>query len=60
MIGIMILARRPGGRPVGSLTTVGAKSGERRTNPVARFDDGGGGWVVVASAGGTAQQPRLV
>jgi deazaflavin-dependent oxidoreductase (nitroreductase family) len=39
------------------LTTVGAKSGERRTTPVARFDDGGGGWVVVASAGGTAKHP---
>jgi deazaflavin-dependent oxidoreductase (nitroreductase family) len=39
------------------LTTVGAKSGKRRTTPVARFDDGGGGWIVVSSAGGTAQHP---
>ena len=39
------------------VTTVGAKTGERRTTPVARFDDGGGGWVVVASSGGTAQHP---
>jgi deazaflavin-dependent oxidoreductase (nitroreductase family) len=39
------------------LTTIGAKSGETRTNPVARFDDGGGGWVIVASAGGTAAHP---
>jgi deazaflavin-dependent oxidoreductase (nitroreductase family) len=45
------------GMDLAYLTTVGAKTGERRTTPVARFDDGGGGWVVVASAGGTAQHP---
>jgi deazaflavin-dependent oxidoreductase (nitroreductase family) len=39
------------------LTTVGARSGEHRTTPVARFDDGMGGWVVVASAGGATQHP---
>jgi deazaflavin-dependent oxidoreductase (nitroreductase family) len=39
------------------LTTVGARSGERRTTPVARFDDGAGGWVVVASFGGAARHP---
>jgi deazaflavin-dependent oxidoreductase (nitroreductase family) len=39
------------------LTTVGAKSGQTRTNPVSRFDDGRGGWVVVASASGTASHP---
>ena len=39
------------------LTTVGARSGEERTAPVARFDDGQGGWVVVASAGGARQHP---
>jgi deazaflavin-dependent oxidoreductase (nitroreductase family) len=39
------------------LTTVGAKTGQRRTNPVARFDDGHGGWLVVASFGGAAQHP---
>jgi deazaflavin-dependent oxidoreductase (nitroreductase family) len=39
------------------LTTVGAKSGQKRTTPLARFDDGGGGWVVVASAGGAAAHP---
>lgn len=38
------------------LTTVGARSGARRTTPVARFDDGGG-WLVVASAGGAARHP---
>jgi deazaflavin-dependent oxidoreductase (nitroreductase family) len=39
------------------LTTVGAKSGQPRTNGVARFDDGRGGWIIVASAGGATQQP---
>ena len=39
------------------LTTVGARSGEQRTVPVARFDDGAGGWFVVASAGGSARHP---
>jgi deazaflavin-dependent oxidoreductase (nitroreductase family) len=39
------------------LHTVGARSGQPRTNPVARFDDGAGGWVVVASAGGAAAHP---
>jgi deazaflavin-dependent oxidoreductase (nitroreductase family) len=53
--------RRSGDRFQGQellyLTTIGAKSGERRTTPVARFDDGAGGWIVVASAGGTARHP---
>jgi deazaflavin-dependent oxidoreductase (nitroreductase family) len=62
MMPIMIrIHRRSGNRFNGQdllyLTTVGAKSGERRTNPVMRFDDGGGSWVIVASAGGTAQHP---
>jgi deazaflavin-dependent oxidoreductase (nitroreductase family) len=39
------------------LTTLGAKSGKRRTNPVARFDDGAPGWIIVASAGGAARHP---
>ncbi len=39
------------------LTTVGARSGERRNSAVARFDDGSGGWFVVASAGGAAEHP---
>jgi deazaflavin-dependent oxidoreductase (nitroreductase family) len=39
------------------LTTIGAKTGRRRTNPVARFDNPSGGWLVVASYGGAAQHP---
>lgn len=39
------------------LTTRGAKSGQLRTVPVARFDDGRGGWLVVASANGAASHP---
>ena len=48
---------RFGGMDLLYLTTIGAKSGERRTAPVARFEDGGGGWIVVASAGGAAHHP---
>jgi len=48
---------RMGGMDLLYLTTVGAKSGQRHTNPVARFDDGQGGWVIVASAGGAAKHP---
>jgi deazaflavin-dependent oxidoreductase (nitroreductase family) len=55
------LHRRSGDRFRGSdllyLSTTGARSGERRTNPVARFDDGSGGWLVVASFGGAARHP---
>ncbi|HYJ75337.1 MAG TPA: nitroreductase/quinone reductase family protein [Kineosporiaceae bacterium] len=62
LVPIMIrVHRRSGDRFQGQdllyLTTTGAKSGQRRTNPVARFDDGGGGWIIVASAGGTAHHP---
>lgn len=57
---MMRIHRRQGDRISGMdllyLTTTGAKSGQRRTNPVARFDDGGG-WVVVASAGGSTHHP---
>lgn len=38
------------------LTTVGAKSGQRRQTPVARFADGDG-WLIVASGGGAATHP---
>jgi deazaflavin-dependent oxidoreductase (nitroreductase family) len=48
---------RFGGMDLLYLTTVGARSGQRRTAPVARFDDGAGGWFVVASAAGAATHP---
>jgi deazaflavin-dependent oxidoreductase (nitroreductase family) len=39
------------------LTTVGAKSGQKRVSPVARFPDGEDAWLVVASNGGAARHP---
>lgn len=54
--------RRQGDRFRGTellyLTTVGARSGERRTNPVARIADGDSdGWIIVASVGGAVHHP---
>ena len=39
------------------LTTVGAKSGQRRETALARFPDADQGWLIVASAGGSAKHP---
>jgi deazaflavin-dependent oxidoreductase (nitroreductase family) len=39
------------------LTTVGARSGERRQTTVSRFPDSERSWLVVASAGGAARHP---
>jgi deazaflavin-dependent oxidoreductase (nitroreductase family) len=39
------------------LITVGARSGERRETPVARFAGPKGSWYVVASANGAAHNP---
>ena len=39
------------------LTTVGAKTGQKRQTPVARFEDGEDAWLVVASAAGSAHHP---
>src|SRR4029450_434511 len=53
--------RRSGDRFQGedllSLTTVGAKTGQKRQTAVARFPDGEDAWLVVASAGGSAHHP---
>jgi deazaflavin-dependent oxidoreductase (nitroreductase family) len=45
------------GMRVLALTTVGRKSGQERTTPVAWFPASGAGWLVVASAGGSASNP---
>jgi deazaflavin-dependent oxidoreductase (nitroreductase family) len=39
------------------LTTVGAKTGQKRQSAVARISDGDDAWLVVASAGGSAHHP---
>jgi deazaflavin-dependent oxidoreductase (nitroreductase family) len=39
------------------LTTVGAKTGQKRQSTVARFADGEDAWLVLASAGGSAHNP---
>jgi deazaflavin-dependent oxidoreductase (nitroreductase family) len=53
--------RRTGNRFMGMdllyLTTVGAKSGEKRLSPVTRFADGDNAWLVVASNNGSDRNP---
>lgn len=53
--------RRTGNRFMGMdllyLTTVGAKTGEKRASPVTRFPDGDSAWLVVASNNGAARNP---
>jgi len=39
------------------LTTIGAKTGQKRQSAVARFPDGDDAWLVVASSGGSAHHP---
>ena len=46
----------PGGAPVLLLTTVGRKSGERRTAPLLYLKDGAD-YVIVASKGGMSHHP---
>jgi deazaflavin-dependent oxidoreductase (nitroreductase family) len=45
------------GVPLLYLTTVGARSGERRSCQVMSFPDGENAWLIVASRGGTADHP---
>ena len=39
------------------LTTVGAKTGQRRQTLLGTFPDGDGGWLIIASAGGQMKNP---
>jgi deazaflavin-dependent oxidoreductase (nitroreductase family) len=39
------------------LTTIGAKTGEKRQTTLTRFPAGDHAWLVVASSGGTARNP---
>src|SRR2546423_913449 len=48
------------GRTALLLTTVGARSGEKRTASLRRFADGEGRWLEAGSAGGTAKHPGWV
>lgn len=53
--------RRKGGTFMGMnaliLTTVGARSGAERTNPVGWFPGKDGSWLIVASAAGAPKNP---
>jgi deazaflavin-dependent oxidoreductase (nitroreductase family) len=66
MADLMIwMHRRSGGQrlsrmmgfPVVLLTTVGSRTGLRRTAPVGGFPDGEDTWIVVASLAGAARHP---
>ena len=52
---------RRSGKLMGSnaliLTTIGARSGAERTNPVGWFPGPDGSWLIVASAAGAAHNP---
>jgi deazaflavin-dependent oxidoreductase (nitroreductase family) len=48
------------GRTALILTTVGAKSGERRVASLRRFDEGDGQWLVVGSYGRAVKHPGWV
>jgi deazaflavin-dependent oxidoreductase (nitroreductase family) len=46
------------GAPLLLLTTVGRRSGIRRTNPMMYLDDGAGRWLVFASKAGMPTHPE--
>jgi deazaflavin-dependent oxidoreductase (nitroreductase family) len=45
------------GLPLMYLSTVGAKSGQRRTSTVMAFTDGKDAWLIVAAGRGTSDHP---
>src|SRR5579863_6023636 len=45
------------GLPLLLLTTVGARSGQRRHTVLGGFDQGGGTWMIVASGAGSSRHP---
>ena len=45
------------GAPLLLLTTVGRRTGERRTHPMMYLDDGAGRWLVFASKAGQPTHP---
>lgn len=55
--GVYRMLRGRGMKQMGILTTVGAKSGQKRSLPLAVFDAGPDAWWVVASKGGAQQHP---
>ncbi|MFL5679257.1 MAG: nitroreductase/quinone reductase family protein [Chloroflexota bacterium] len=60
---VAVMYRATGGRSGRSaliLTTVGAKSGERRVASLRRFDEGDGQWLVVGSYGGAVKHPAWI
>ncbi len=57
LLGLFELVVKLKKEPMGVLTTIGAKSGVERRNPLRPFDDGPGRWLVVASFGGAASSP---
>jgi deazaflavin-dependent oxidoreductase (nitroreductase family) len=45
------------GLPLLLLTTLGARSGQRRHTVLGGFDQGNGAWLIIASAAGSARHP---
>src|SRR5262249_58007153 len=50
-------ARRKGSTKTLVLTTIGAKTGQRRETLLGSFPDGDNAWLIIASFGGNAQNP---